>query len=94
MESVMGAAARYATANIAAFERLAWKSDQLAALQEMRSWTVGTPEVPGGYYVSRHVMNAARQMVTAKRDTREVLIRYNRTINDELSKKRKEFGLE
>jgi hypothetical protein len=48
MESVMGAAARYATANIAAFERLAWKADQLAVLREMRSWTVGTPEVPGG----------------------------------------------
>jgi hypothetical protein len=39
-------------------------------------------------------MTAARQAITAKRDTREVLIRYNRTINDELSKKRKEFGLE
>lgn len=94
LESVMGAAARYATANVAAFERLAWGANEMAVLSEQRSWTIGTPEVPGGYYVSRHITNAVRRVLNEGEDTRETLLDYSRTINDELIKKRKEFGLE
>jgi ABC-type glycerol-3-phosphate transport system substrate-binding protein len=94
LESVMGAAARYPTANFAAFTRLSWGSDQMAVLREQRSWTVGTPEVPGGYYVSRHITNAVRRILNKGEDTRETLLDYSITINDELLKKRKEFGLE
>jgi ABC-type glycerol-3-phosphate transport system substrate-binding protein len=94
LESVMGAAARYPTANFEAFTRLSWGAEQMAVLQEQRSWTVGTPEVPGGYYVSRHITNAARRILNEGEDTRETLLDYSLTINDELLKKRKEFGLE
>jgi ABC-type glycerol-3-phosphate transport system substrate-binding protein len=94
LESVMGAAARYPTANYDAFLRLSWGSEQMAVLKEQRSWTVGTPEVPGGYYVSRHITNAVRRILNEGEDTRETLLDYSITINDELLKKRKEFGLE
>jgi hypothetical protein len=94
LESVMGAAARYATANVAAFERLAWGANEMAVLSEQRSWTIGTPEIPGGYYVSRHITNAVRRALNEGEDTRETLLDYSRMINDELIKKRKEFGLE
>jgi ABC-type glycerol-3-phosphate transport system substrate-binding protein len=94
LESVMGAAARYPTANYDAFTRLSWGSDQMAVLREQRSWTVGTPEVPGGYYVSRHITNAVRRILNEGEDTRETLLDYSITIDDELIKKRKEFGLE
>ena len=94
LESVMGAAARYPTANYEAFRRLPWGSDQMAVLDEQRSWTVGTPEVPGGYFVSRHIINAARRILNNGEDTRETMLDYCLTINDELIKKRKEFGLE
>jgi ABC-type glycerol-3-phosphate transport system substrate-binding protein len=94
LESVMGAAARYPTANYDAFTRLSWGSEQMAVLREQRSWTVGTPEVPGGYYVSRHITNAVRRILNEGEDTRETLLDYSITINDELVKKRKEFGLE
>jgi ABC-type glycerol-3-phosphate transport system substrate-binding protein len=94
LESVMGAAARYPTANYDAFTRLSWGSEQMAVLREQRSWTVGTPEVPGGYYVSRHITNAVRRILNEGEDTRETLLDYSITINDELLKKRKEFGLE
>jgi len=94
LESVMGAAARYPTANFDAFTRLSWGSEQMAVLREQRSWTVGTPEVPGGYYVSRHITNAVRRILNKGEDTRETLLNYSITINDELLKKRKEFGLE
>jgi ABC-type glycerol-3-phosphate transport system substrate-binding protein len=94
LESIMGAAARYPTANYEAFRRLSWGSEQMAVLDEQRSWAVGTPEVPGGYFVSRHITNAARRVLNEGEDTRETMLDYTITINDELIKKRKEFGLE
>jgi ABC-type glycerol-3-phosphate transport system substrate-binding protein len=94
LESVMGASARYATANLAAFQRLAWNAEEMAVLTAQRQWTVGTPEVPGGYYVTRHLTNASLRVINNLEDPRETLLKYSRTINDELSKKRKEFGFE
>jgi ABC-type glycerol-3-phosphate transport system substrate-binding protein len=94
LESIMGAAARYPTANYDAFKRLSWGADQMAVLDEQRGWAVGTPEVPGGYFVSRHITNAARRILNEGQDTRETMLDYTITINDELIKKRKEFGLE
>jgi ABC-type glycerol-3-phosphate transport system substrate-binding protein len=94
LESIMGAAARYPTANYEAFLRLSWGSDQMAILDAQRAWTVGTPEVPGGYFVSRHITNAVRRILNEGMDTRETLLDYTITINDELLKKRREFGLE
>jgi len=94
LESIMGAAARYPTANYEAFKQLSWGSEQMAVLDEQRSWTVGTPNVPGGYFVSRHITNAVRRILNEGQDTRETLLDYTITINDELIKKRKEFGLE
>jgi ABC-type glycerol-3-phosphate transport system substrate-binding protein len=94
LESIMGSAARYPTANYTAFRQLPWGSEQMAVLDEMRSWTVGTPEVPGGYFVQRHIINAVRRVINDGQDTRETLLDYSITINDELIRKRKEFGLE
>ena len=94
LESIMGAAARYPTANYQAFKRLPWGAEQMAVLDEQRSWTVGIPEVPGGYFVNRHITNAVRRVLNEGQDTRETMLDYTITINDELIKKRKEFGLE
>jgi ABC-type glycerol-3-phosphate transport system substrate-binding protein len=94
LESVMGAAARYPTANYEAFTRLSWGSEQMKVLREQRFWTVGTPEVPGGYFVNRHIINAVRRILNRGEDTRETMLDYALLINDELIKKRKEFGLE
>lgn len=94
LESLMGAAARYPTANYQAFLQLPWSSAQMAILDEQRSWTVGIPEVPGGYFVSRHITNAVRKILNEGMDTRETMLDYSIIINDELVRKRKEFGLE
>jgi ABC-type glycerol-3-phosphate transport system substrate-binding protein len=94
LESIMGAAARYPTANYEAFRRLSWSSEQMAVLDEQRFWAVGNPEAPGGYFVVRQITNAVRRIINEEQDTRETLLDYTITINDELLKKRKEFGLE
>lgn len=93
LESVMGEAARYATANTVAFEQLSWSTSQVAVLEEQWDWVVGTPEVAGGYYTNRHIVNAVRKVINDNDDPRETLLDYARTINEELIKKREEFGL-
>ncbi len=93
LEAAMGESARYATANKAAFEQLAWSADQREMLKKQWAYVVGTPEVAGGYYTSRHVVNATRKVMNNNEDPRETLLDYTQDINDELTKKRKEFGL-
>ena len=93
IESILGAAARLNTANVAAFQRLAWTADELAILVEQWNHTIGVPEVPGGYYTGRNLENAFRYSVNNKANPRQTLIDYIRTINSEINRKRSEFGL-
>lgn len=92
LEAIMGSSARYATANAVAFEQLSWSASDMAVLKEQWQWVVGTPEVAGGYYTSRHITNAVRKVINKNEDARETLLDYTRTINQELEKKRREFG--
>ena len=94
LEAVMGDAARYATANKDAFQQLGWSSEDRAVLNAQWKWVKCNPEVPGGYYTSRHITNAVRAVVNRNDDARETLLDYTRDINDEIAKKRKEFGLD
>ena len=93
MESILGASARYQTANQEALEQLAWSSDKLEVLKEQMKQTRGFPEIAGGYSTTRHITNAIRRVINTKEDPRETLLNYARTINEEIRIKRKEFGL-
>lgn len=93
MEALLGASARYATANKNAFAQLKWSADAIEVLTAQWDQTVGIREVPGGYYTGRHITNACRKCVNEKSDPRETILDYSILINEELTKKRKEFGL-
>lgn len=93
IEALLGSSARYATANKDAFVQLSWSSDDIAVLSEQWDQTVGIREVPGGYFTGRHITNAIRKVLNEKTDARETIIDYAVTINDEIIKKRNEFGL-
>lgn len=95
MESLMGSAARVATANREAFEMLPWPVDTYHNLAEAFEWVKGIPQVPGGYYSWRNVNNAF-YTVTTETDTaspREELMDKVLYINEEIRYKRIEFGL-
>jgi ABC-type glycerol-3-phosphate transport system substrate-binding protein len=94
LEAVMGAAARHPTANREAFNRLGWNSRDNAIINAQWDYVIGIPEVPGGYYAGRHMVNAVRRVINDDEDVRETLLDYTRAINNELIKKRQEFGLE
>ena len=93
LEALLGSSARYATANREAFTQLAWSAENVKVLEEQWSWTVGFREVAGGYYTGRHITNAIRKVMNEKEDARETILEYAITIDEELEKKRKEFGL-
>lgn len=94
LESIMGTAARYPTANVEALEQLPWRVEELEILKEQWDYVKGLPEVPGGYMVGRHLDNAYRRTIYEHQPARETLLEYNRIINREIKNKREEFGLE
>ena len=93
MESILGASARYQTANQDALTQLAWSDKQLKVLKEQMSQTRDFPEIAGGYSTQRHLINAVRKVINTKEDQRETLLTYARTINEEIKIKRREFNL-
>ena len=95
MESLMGSAARIATANLEAFEALPWPNTEREALMEQFSQVRGIPQVPGGYFSWRNVNNAFYRVTTLTNSVspREELMDKVLLINSEIDYKRKEFGL-
>ncbi len=94
MEGILGAAARYPTANVEAMSQLPWTVEEYQKLEEQWDWVKGIPEVPGGYMTGRHLDNAFRLVYNEKSNPRETIYDYVQVINEEITKKRREFGLE
>ena len=93
MESLMGPAAKQPTANLEALSKLSWSSDEYKILSAQLNNTTGTQEVPGGYYIQRLVDFAFTEALTNSADPSRELQKQVRTVNDEIKRKRKEFGL-
>lgn len=91
IESLIGLSARYPSSNVNAVKRIGWSASELEALTAQWSVVEDIPEVVGGYYVVRGLDNAFRETVYEGRNPREALSIWNRTINEEISRKRKEF---
>jgi ABC-type glycerol-3-phosphate transport system substrate-binding protein len=94
MEGILGAAARYPTANVEAMSRLPWTVEEYEKLEEQWNWVKGIPEVPGGYMTGRHLDNAFRLVLNESSNPRETIYDYVQVINEEIDKKRREFGLD
>ena len=94
LESVMGVAARYNTANLQALKMLPWQARDRASLLEQIETLKGIPEVPGGYMTSRAVDFALRKVYNNNVEARSTLLSYVSQINEEMKLKREEFGLE
>ncbi|RIX53870.1 extracellular solute-binding protein [Paenibacillus nanensis] len=93
LESVMGSAARYPTANVEVLEQLPWATKDSEQLARQFEDAVGFPEVPGGYMTPRAIDYAFRSVVTSGRNPREALYLNIKQVDQELTKKRKEFHL-
>ncbi len=94
MEGILGAAARYPTANVQAMSELPWTVSEYRKLEEQWDWVRGIPEVPGGYMTGRHLDNAFRLVYNEHTNPKETIYDFVQIINEEISSKRNEFGLD
>ena len=92
IESILGAAARYPTANPNVLRQLPWTSREAALLLEQFERTRGIPAVPGHYMSDRMVQYTFNDVVTRFANPRELLFLNVRAIDQELTRKRQEFG--
>lgn len=93
IEGLLGASARYPTANVEALKSLPWPARDYENLESAWSWVRGIPEVPGGYFTARHLDNAFREVINNGTNAREALGDYVEIIDQELLNKRREFNL-
>lgn len=94
IEALLGASARYDTANLEALRLLPWTKSQQETLLSQWDNVEGIPQVPASYYISRNLYNAFRNVTIYYSNPREILYKYNDDMNDEIKRKRVEFGLE
>ncbi|MHB8962513.1 MAG: extracellular solute-binding protein [Saccharofermentanales bacterium] len=93
LESIMGDAARYPTANIEAMGQMQWDAATKESLAIQQKFAKAVPEVPGGYFTSRHMDFAFRDVILSGRDVRETITKAQSNISDEIVSKRIEFEL-
>lgn len=92
--AVMGPAAKYNTANIAALAELPWTASEYKALEAQMYNLAAVPEYPGGYIIDRYVNFAFLNVYNSNADPVESMLDNITEINKEISRKRKEFNLE
>lgn len=94
LESVLGPASRYSPCKADAVRQIPWSGAELDVLISQFSNVYELEEIPGGYYSSRNIDNAFKEVVYNNENPRETLNYWNDKTNDEIIRKRKEFGLE
>jgi ABC-type glycerol-3-phosphate transport system substrate-binding protein len=94
MESLMGPAARQSVANQKAFANLPWSSSEIKNLKLQWDQVKEQAEIPGSYFVSRNLNNAMIETIFENGNVLATLEKYNKYINEEISRKRIEFGMD
>ena len=93
LETTMGPAARYNSANVETLRTLPWKPSEHAVIAKQWESVWDIPTVPSSYYVTRNVTNAFRSVVYKNSNEREVLNKYAKIINEEIKRKNEELGI-
>ncbi len=93
LESRLGSSGRYTSANLSALQNSCWNRDELALLNTQLKEVSAIEQVPGGYYLTRNLDNAFRNVVYHDKKPMDVMFDYVYKINGELTDKRDELGL-
>ena len=91
--SILGIAARPATANKTALESLPWTAEELNSIRAQFENLAAVPNQPGSYYLARYVNFAFLDAYNEGKDASDALLEYVKVINDELTRRREEFGM-
>lgn len=85
---------KYSSANSSALLELAWTDEEYKAISTQLESLAGIPEYPGNYLVTVQIKNAFYDAYNNMRDPSDALLDRVVDINKEISRKRKEFGLD
>jgi ABC-type glycerol-3-phosphate transport system substrate-binding protein len=92
IESLLGAAARYQTANRQAMAKLPWDKASMVMIQKQWNWAKEIPQVPGGYYTARNIEFAWKEVINnPAADPNTTFVEYVSKIDREIDRKREEF---
>ncbi|MBQ1233393.1 MAG: extracellular solute-binding protein [Clostridia bacterium] len=94
MVAIIGPAAKYNTANREALEELPWTTAELKQIKAQFENLASVPNYPGSYILGRYTQFAFLSAYNENANPSESLMSYITTINKEITRKRKEFGLE
>lgn len=98
MEAILGSSARYPVSNLESFSKAPWPKESMKVLESCLPYVREIRQVPGSYITGRYLDNAFYEVVngigSSSLNPSEVLYDYNVLINEEIHKKRVEFGLE
>ena len=94
IEGLLGTMGRFDTANLEALTELSWSHSEYDRLKDQQDELVEIPVIPSSYAVTRNIMNAFREVVNELENPRDTLVWYNRDIDDEITRKRENLGLE
>lgn len=93
-KAILGDSADFPVANLEALRKLATDRGISDTIEETISWLRGMPQVPGGYITGRNVENAFLNVYYNSINAVDTLYSQVRTINSEITIKRREFGLD
>ncbi len=91
VESLLGMIGRTTTANVEAFQNLAWDSEHLSVMEQQRLQVKEVPEVPGSYYLSRAIDQAFWTVVNGETNSKDALMKWCKIADDEIERKIKEY---
>ena len=94
MVAIMGPSAKYNTANRDALANVPWTAEERVRIEAQFNNLASIPNYPGSYIIARYVDFAFMAAYNDGADPSQSLQSYIHTINEEITRKRAEFGLE
>ncbi len=94
LEARVGIGGRWQSANVQALTNSSYPTRDLTQILKQQATTVGVRQVPGGYISAREEENAFKAVVNEQANPTETMFEHVLKINQELTIKRKEFGLD
>lgn len=94
IEATMGITARWNTANLAAFQQLPWDEKDIEIISDSIETAIEQPIVLGGYFTTRHLVNAWNRVYMNNENPREAIEEAVKDINKELRTKHEEYGFQ
>ncbi|MBB6672178.1 extracellular solute-binding protein [Cohnella nanjingensis] len=92
MQTIYGPTFMWNTANLEAFEQMAWPAEHIKVVQQQWRWLKDVPHVPGDYMLERQLSDAWNKIVFNGVNPRRAIEDATILTNRELAKKLQEFG--